>query len=163
MSEAMRRVLEALEQDARLSPARLAKLTGLSEEEVRALVAEAERTGVIQRYKTVVNWDKLGDETVWAWVELKVQPQRDVGFQHIADRIARYPEARSVYLVSGTYDIGVLVTGKTMHDVSNFVAEKLATMEPVQSTVTHFIMRRYKEDGEILAGALQGDRLPVSF
>jgi DNA-binding Lrp family transcriptional regulator len=159
----MRDILEALEQDARLSVERLAKLTGRSEEEVRALVAEAEASGLIQRYKTVVNWDKLGDEMVWAWVELKVQPQRDVGFQHIADRIARYREARSVYLVSGTYDIGVLVVGKSMHDISNFVAEKLATMEAVQSTVTHFIMRRYKEDGEILAGALQGDRLPVSF
>jgi len=109
----------------------------------------------------VINWDKVGEEQVWALIEVKVTPQRDVGFDAIAERIYRFSQARTVYLVSGTYDLLVLVTGKTMHEVADFVSQKLAPIEGVQGTVTHFMLKRYKEDGEILAGKEEVKRQPV--
>ena len=95
-------------------------------------------------------------------IEVKVTPQRDVGFNAIAERIYRFPETRTVYLVSGTYDLSVQVVGRSMHDISNFVAERLAPLDGVQSTVTHFIMRRFKEDGDILVEHETAERLTVS-
>ncbi len=109
----------------------------------------------------MVNWDKLGEEQVWALAEVKVTPQRDVGFDAIAERIYRFPEARTVYLMSGTYDLAVLVVGKTMHEVAGFVSEKLAPLEGVQGTVTHFLLKRYKEDGEIMDGEEGPKRVPI--
>jgi DNA-binding Lrp family transcriptional regulator len=103
----------------------------------------------------------VGEEQVSALIEVKVAPQRDVGFDAIAERIYRFPQARSVYLLSGTYDLLVLVAGKTMHEVADFVSQKLAPIEGVQGTVTHFMLKRYKEDGEILAGGEETKRQPV--
>ncbi|MBM4451464.1 MAG: Lrp/AsnC family transcriptional regulator, partial [Chloroflexi bacterium] len=99
---------------------------------------------------------------VWALVEVKVAPQRDVGFDAIAERIYRFPQARSVYLVSGTYDLAILVVGKTMQEVAVFVSEKLAPLDTVQSTVTHFILKRYKDDGEVLGGGEGMKRLAIT-
>jgi DNA-binding Lrp family transcriptional regulator len=136
-------------------------MVGLSTEEVRAIVARLEQERVIVKRKTVVNWERLGKEEVTALIEVKVSPQREVGFNAVAERIYRFPEARSVYLVSGTYDLAVLVSGPDMRDVAEFVAMKLAPIEGVQSTVTHFMLKRYKEDGDILAEVAEVRRLPV--
>ena len=122
-------VLKALEKDARATPEQVATMTGFPVEEVEKTIAEAEKERVIVKYKTIVNWERLGEEQVQALIEVKIQPQRNVGFDAIAERIYRFPEVRSVYLVSGTYDLAVLVVGKTMHETAAFVWQKLATLE----------------------------------
>jgi len=156
-------IFRILEQEARTTPEEISAQTGLDVEKVRQEIEKAEASRAIVKYKTVINWEKLGEEQVWALIEVKVQPERDVGFDAIAERIYRFAEARSVYLVSGTYDLAVLVAGRTMHDVSAFVSQKLAPLEPVQATVTHFLMKRYKEDGVILEGEGKAKRLPLTL
>lgn len=158
----MKQIFEALEKDARLTSEQISTMTGIPVAEVEKTIKKAERNRTILKYKTVVDWAKLGEEQVWALLEVKVIPQRDVGFDAIAERIYRFPEARSVYLASGTYDLAILVAGKTMQEVAVFVSEKLAPLETVQSTVTHFILKKYKEDGEIIEGGEGVKRLPVT-
>jgi len=143
-------ILRILESDSRTTTKQIAAMTGISAAEVTKLVKQAQKDRVILKYKAVVNWDKVEDERVWALIDVKVTPQKDVGFDAIAERVYRFPQARSVYLASGEYDLAVLVVGKTEHEVANFVSQKLATIEGVQGTATHFILKRYKEDGEIL-------------
>lgn len=155
------RILKIVEKDARTTPEQLATMLGLSEEEVRSALAHLERERVIVKRKTVINWERLGKEEVTALIEVKVSPQREVGFNAVAERIYRFTEARSVYLVSGTYDLAVMVTGRTMRDVAEFVALKLAPIDGVQGTVTHFMLKRYKEDGDILAEVEELRRLPI--
>ena len=158
----MKKIFEALEKDARLTPQQISTMTGIPVAEVEKTIKKAEKDRAILKYKTAIDWSKLGEEQVWALVEVKVAPQRGVGFDAIAERIYRFPQARSVYLVSGTYDVAILVVGKTMQEVAVFVSEKLAPLESVQSTVTHFILKRYKDDGEILGGGEGLKRLPVT-
>lgn len=158
----MKQIFKALEEDARLTPEQISTMTGIPVDEVKKTIKKAEEDKTILKYKTVINWAKLGEEQVWALVEVKVTPQRNVGFDSIAERIYQFPEARSVYLASGTYDLAVLVVGKTMQEVAVFVSEKLAPLETVQGTVTHFILKKYKEDGEILEGGEGVKRLPVT-
>ena len=143
-------ILRILESDAQTPTKQIAAMSGISAAEVTKLVKQAQKDRVILKYKAVVNWDKVEDERVWALIDVKVTPQKDVGFDAIAERVYRFPQARSVYLASGEYDLAVLVVGKTEHEVANFVSQKLATIEGVQGTATHFILKRYKEDGEIL-------------
>jgi len=157
-----REVLKVLEDNARATPRQIAAMTGLPEDEVARTIKEAEEQRVILKYKTVINWEKLGGEPVWALIEVKVAPQREAGFDSTAYRIARFPEVHSLYLVSGTYDLAVLVSGRTMQDIAAFVAGKLAPLESVQGTVTHFLLRKYKEDGELLAEDTEGGRLPFT-
>jgi len=154
-------ILKVLENDSRTNPDKLATMTGESVDEVKKQIEQAEQNRVILKYKTIINWDKIEDEQVAALIDVKVAPQRDVGFDSIAERIYRFPEAHSVYLMSGTYDLSVLVVGKTMHDVANFVTQKVSTIEGVHGTVTHFVLKRYKEDGEILEGAEEVKRQQV--
>ena len=148
--ENVKKVFEALENDARLTPEQIATMTGISVSEVQKTIKKAEKDGTIIKYKTVINWAKLSEEQVWALIEVKVVPQKDVGFDAIAERIYRFPQAKAVYLASGTYDMAILVAGKTMQEIAVFVSEKLAPMDTVQGTVTHFILKKYKEDGVIL-------------
>jgi len=157
----LKEILKILEKDARVSLEQLAAATGIAKAEVIKAVKQAEKDGVILKYKTVVNWEKVQDEQVAALIEVKVAPQRDVGFDSIAERIYRFPEAHTVYLLSGTYDLLVLVRGKTMHEVADFVSQKLAPVEGVQSTVTHFMLKKYKEDGIILDGKEEVKRQPL--
>lgn len=154
-------ILKILENDAKTTPAKIAAMTGKPAAEVSRAIKKAEKDGTILKYKTVINWEKAGNQEVTALIEVRVAPQRDVGFDALAERIYRFPEARSVYLLSGTYDLLVMVTGKTMHEVANFVTQKLALIEGVQGTTTHFLLKRYKEDGEILAGGEETKRQPV--
>ena len=125
-------------------------MTGRSAEEVQEVIAAAERDRAIVKYKAVVNWDRVGEQEVLALVELRVTPQRDVGFDGVAKRIARFPEVRSIHLMSGDYDLSVLLAGRTMQDIASFVAMRLAALEEVQGTTTHFLLKRFKEDGVIL-------------
>jgi DNA-binding Lrp family transcriptional regulator len=140
-------ILKILEKDARASVKQIATVTGLPENNIKQTIKKAEEDQIILKYKTIINWDKLENEHVFALIEVKIAPQRDVGFDAIAERIYRFPQAHTVYLVSGTYDLLVIVTGKTIQEVANFVSQKLAPVEGVQSTVTHFMLKKYKEDG----------------
>ena len=156
-------ILKILENDARTTTKQISAMTGIPGTEVTRLIKQAEKDGVILKYKTMVNWDKVENEKVWALIEVKVTPQREVGFDSVAERIYRFPQARTVYLLSGAYDLLVLVTGKTMHEVANFISQKLAPLEGVQGTVTHFMLKRYKEDGEIIEGKEETKRQPVTL
>lgn len=157
----IKEILKILEDDARTTTKQISTMTGTPNAEVARLIKKAEQDRTILKYKTIINWEKLGEEQVWALIEVKVTPQRDVGFDAIAERIYRFPQARTVYLVSGTYDLLVIVVGKNMHEVANFVSQKLAPIEGVEGTVTHFMLKRYKEDGEILEGKEGVKRQPV--
>ncbi len=145
-------ILKILENDARTSVKQIAVMTGQSAAGVTKLIAQAEKDRAILKYKTVVNWEKVGEEQVWALIEVRVVPQKDVGFDAIAERIMRFPQTRSVYLISGTYDLHVLAVGKTNHEIADFVSRQLSHIEGVQETVTQFVLKRYKEDGEVLEG-----------
>jgi DNA-binding Lrp family transcriptional regulator len=158
----VKRILKLLEKDARTPAEQIAVMTGTSEEEVRREIRECEAKRIIRRYKTVIDWEKAGDERVSAFIDVKVSPAREVGFDDVAARIYRYPEVLSVYLVSGEYDLRVIVEGKTMQQVAFFVAEKLATIDRVQSTATHFLLKKYKEDGEIFVDTEEDRRLAVT-
>ena len=157
----LKEVLKILEDNAHASTKQIAAMTGISESEVARIIKEAEAGRTIVKYKTLVNWDKVGDEKLRALIEVKITPQRDVGFDSIAERIYRFPQARTVYLVSGAYDLAVLVVGKSIHEISDFVTQKLAPIEGVQGTATHFLLKCYKEDGEILEGGEEVKRQPV--
>ncbi len=154
-------ILKILENDARASIKQIATMTDSPGAEVSRLIKKAEKDGTILRYKAIINWEKVGREQVWALIEVKVTPEKDVGFDAIARRIYRFPQARTVYLVSGTYDLLVVAVGKTEHEVADFVSQKLAPIEGVQGTVTHFVLKRYKEDGEILEGEEEVKRQAV--
>ncbi len=157
----MNEIFKILEEDARKTPQQIATMTGIPVSKVKGAIKQAERDRTILKYKAIVNWDRLGEEQVVALVEVRLVPQRDVGFDAIAERIYRFPEARSVYLMSGTYDLAVLVAGKTMQEVASFVTQKLAPLDGVQGTVTHFLLKRYKEDGEILEVEKRPKRVPI--
>jgi DNA-binding Lrp family transcriptional regulator len=157
----LKELLKILEKDARTTVRQISTITGETEEEVANTIKKAEHDQIILKYKAIVNWDKLENEHVFALIEVKVAPQRDVGFDSIAERIYRFPQAHTVYLVSGTYDLMVIVTGKTIQEVASFVSQKLAPIEGVQGTVTHFMLKKYKEDGEILGAREELKRQPL--
>ncbi len=157
----IKEILRILQNDARATTEQISTMTGIPSAEVTKQIKQAEKDRIIIKYKAIVNWDKVENEQVWALIEVRVSPQRDVGFDSVAERIYRFPQARTVYLLSGTYDLLVLVVGKTMHEVADFVSQKLAPLEGVQGTVTHFVLKRYKEDDEILEGKEEVKRQPV--
>ena len=157
----LKKILKILENDARTTTEQLATMTGTNSAEVAELINQAEKERAILKYKTVINWEKVGDEQVWALIEVRVTPEREVGFDLVAERIYSFPQARTVYLLSGTYDLLVVVTGKTMKEIADFVAQELAPIEGIQGTVTHFVLKRYKEDGELLEGREEAKRQPV--
>ena len=138
-------LLKLLDNDARLTNEQLAVMLGCTEEEVRTRIAALERSGAVRAYKAVIDWDKTDRNRVTAIIELKVVPRPDVGFEAIAEQIADFEEVESVYLMSGGYDLSVRVNGHSFQEIAAFVARRLATLDSVQSTATHFILRRYKE------------------
>ncbi len=127
--------------------ARISKMLGISEAEVAEKIKELEENHIITGYKTIINWDKTDREVVTALIDLKVTPQRGEGFDKVAERIYRYPEVSALYLMSGAYDLSVTIQGRTMKEVALFVAQKLAPMESIVSTATHFVLKKYKEEG----------------
>jgi DNA-binding Lrp family transcriptional regulator len=162
LDQTTRAILSILEGEARTEPAQIATMLGVDEAFVREEIARLEREKIIVRRKTLVNWEKAGEQSVWALIEVRVTPQREVGFDAIAKRIARFPETRSVYLVSGTYDLAVQVVGQTLQEVSQFVSAKLSSLEGVQATTTHFLLKRYKDEGELFADGDDAERLPFT-
>ena len=162
MSSNEKEILTILAHDARTSPDKIAKLTGIPVSEVSEHISDFEKRGIIKRYKTIVDWEKLGGDEVLAFIDVKVMPARDVGFDAVARRVYRYPEVRSVWLVSGGHDLRVVVEGQNIREVGKFVAEKLATIEGVTGTDTHFVLRRYKEDHDLFVDSEEDDRLVVT-
>ncbi len=162
----MRQILELLERDAQLPHDTIATMTGIPVAEVRAAVAAWEASGAIRRYKAVIDWDAVdGDstaETVTAFIDVSLAPARGVGFDDVADRIARFPEVRSVYLVSGSQDLRCTIDGRSIRAVSDFVSQKLSTLDRVRSTATHFVLKTYKRDGDAFATPDADHRLPVT-
>lgn len=130
--------------------AKISRMLGKPEDEVAASLREMEEKGIIAGYKTIVNWDKTDREFVTALIDLKVAPQRGAGFDKVAERIYKYPQVRALYLMSGAYDLSVMIEGRSMKDVALFVAQKLAPMEGIISTATHFVLKPYKMEGIIL-------------
>ena len=144
------KLLKAMEQNNRIGTRALATMLNIPEKEVEEMIKELEENKVILGYLTLIDWEKTNNNgTVTAIIDVQVTPQRDVGFDVIAERICRFPEVKSVTLMSGGYDLSVIVEGTSMKEVALFVAEKLATLENVQSTATHFVLKKYKKDGII--------------
>ena len=159
----MKDILRILEDDARTTNKQISAMTGLPSSEVSRNIKQAEIDRIILKYKTIINWDRVEDEHVMALIEVKLTPQKDVGFDAIAERIYRFPQTRTVYLVSGSYDLFALVEGRSNHEIADFVAQKLSHIEGVQGTVTQFVLKRYKEDGEVIDGKGEIKRQPVIF
>lgn len=161
----MDEILEILSKDARVTPEEIAKMTGQSPAAVRKKIKQYEKDGTIIGYKTVVNQDLIRDTNsfVRALIEVSISPEKNVGFDSVAERIYQFPEVTSCYLVSGAYDLLVVVEGENLQTVSNFIASKLSPMEGVRSTSTHFLLKKYKEDGQILKKSSQKRRLNISY
>ncbi|GAB6138608.1 Lrp/AsnC family transcriptional regulator [Halanaerobaculum tunisiense] len=156
-------ILDLLEDNSKLSPAKIATLLDAPLDEVKEKINNLEEENVIVKYHTLIDWDKTDKEIVTAFIDVKVTPERDLGFDAVAKRIYKFSEVTSVYLMSGGYDLSVQVEGKTMHEVALFVAEKLATINHVESTTTHFMLKTYKKDGVIFKeGTEAAERLVVS-
>jgi DNA-binding Lrp family transcriptional regulator len=158
----MDELLKLLRQNALESPENLARMLGFTEEAVKLKIAEYERTGVIRGYKALVNEDRLNLSLVRAAIEVKISPEREGGFDRIAVRISRFPEVESLFLMSGGYDLLVFVQGENLRDVALFVSEKLATLQGVLSTATHFMLKTYKDHGVLMESEKTHERIPVS-
>ena len=161
----MNEILEILEKNARTSPEDMAKMLNMKPQAVKSAIKRLEKDGVILKYKTIINKEMAKDEhtDVRALIEVKLTPQKNLGFDHLAERIYQFPEVTSCYLMSGTYDLLVVVEGKNIHTVSDFVASKLSPMENVRGTVTHFILKKYKEDGDVLKQPERSKRPAISL
>ncbi len=150
-------ILHLLHEDSRLTVETIAEMLGDNPEHIAQAIRELEQNKVILRYSTLVNWDCMESNRVTAVIDVKVMPQREVGFDAIAEKIYRFPEVKSVGLMSGTYDLQVTVEGHDIKEVARFVSEKLATIENVNSTTTHFLLKKYKSDG-VIFNDQDGDR-----
>lgn len=158
----MNEILEILSGNARATSAEISALLGRPEEEVAEEIRAMEESGVIRKYITLIDWEKTGEDYVFANIELKVALQRKTGYDAVAERIARFSEVQSVRLISGDHDLSVTVRGKSMKDVAFFVADKIAPLEGIQSTCTHFILKNYKEYGVILTERPKPKRLVIT-
>ncbi|MBU7318583.1 Lrp/AsnC family transcriptional regulator [Paenibacillus oleatilyticus] len=156
------KIIELLKEDARRTPALIATMLGESEAEVAEAIRELEEANVIVKYATVVNWAKVDNEKVTALIEVQITPERGRGFDAIAERIYLYPEVKSVYLMSGAYDLLVEIEGKTLKEVASFVSNKLSPIDRVLSTKTHFILKKYKQDGIVFEDHEDDRRLLIS-
>lgn len=163
LSEKELEVLEILEKDARISNENLAKMVGVEVEQAAEMVKMLEEQKIIVLHTAIVNWSKVdGHEGVTAMIDVKVTPKRGVGFDEIAQRIYRFKEVKSLYLMSGAYDLSVIIEGESMNEVAQFVSQKLSTLDSVISTTTHFIMKKYKHDGTIFEQTDDDKRIVVS-
>ena len=161
----MDEILEILQKNGRASIEDIAKMMKKKPQNIKQAIKKYEKEGVILKYKAIINKELIKDvgSEVRALIEVNITPQKDVGFDKIAERIYSFPEVASCYLVSGTYDLLLIIEGKDLHTVSNFVAEKLAPMENVKGTVTHFLLKKYKDDGVILKHREENKRIAISY
>ena len=163
MQEKDLELLRILEDNSRLSATEIATMTNLTPTEVEARVHALEAAGVIRKYTTVINWELAGNGEVSSIIELKVNPERDFGYDRIAERLSRFRQVKTLRLMTGTYDLQLLVTGNNMQEVSRFVSEHVAPMDRIRETATHIIMKSYKENGNLLFEQQEAERLPYSF
>jgi len=161
----MDEILEILEKDARVTPEDMAKMLKKKVQGIKEAIKKYEKEGIILKYKAVINQELVKDANsqVRALIEVNITPQKDVGFDRIAERIYSFPEVSSCYLISGTYDLLLIVEGKDLHSVARFVSEKLAPLENVKGTATHFLLKKYKEDGVILRHKEENKRIAISY
>lgn len=155
-------ILDILTNDARTGVAQMATMLGVSQAEVADTVARLEKQRIIIKYPALINWEKVDIEQVEALIEVRITPMRDRGFDAVAEQIYRFDEVSSVYLMSGGYDLMVMLKARTLKQLALFVAEKLSTIDGVMSTATHFVLKKYKNDGVIMDEVVEDDRLKVS-
>lgn len=157
-------ILDILEKsDKKLSNEQIAQMIGSSEEEVAAIIRGLEKENIIVGYKTMINWEKTDKELVTALIELRITPQRGEGFDRVAEKIYKYTQVKSLFLMSGSYDLCVIIEGESMKDVALFVAQKLAPMDNVLSTATSFVLKKYKEDGMIFYNDEEDSRQVITL
>ena len=157
-----KQILSYLEKNSKMDPREIAILLGTEPDVVENEIRKMEEEKIICGYHTMIDWDKTSSEMVTALIEVRVTPQRGQGFDSIAERIYKYPEVRSVYLISGGYDLMVILEGKTLKEVSQFVTDKLSTLDSVLSTATHFILKKYKDHGTIFDQKIKNERMLVT-
>ena len=162
MDTLKQKILGIIEKNSRINMRELAVLLGTGEEQVLNAMQEMEEEGIICGYHTMINWEKTTQETVTALIEVRVTPQRGEGFDKIAERVYKYPEVKSVYLISGGFDLLVTLEGKTLKEVSMFISDKLSTLDTVISTSTHFILKKYKDHGTIMTKKKQDERQMIT-
>ena len=162
-NEMREQILTFLEKNSRIDLKELAVMLGSDETVILNEIQKMEEERIICGYHTLIDWEKTNVDNVTALIEVRVTPQRDQGFDRIAERIYNYPEVQSVYLISGAYDLMVILEGKTLREVSGFVSNKLSTLDTVISTATHFILKKYKDYGTILAKKAEDERMLVTF
>lgn len=155
-------ILMSIDKNSKLSAADLAVMLGTTEDEITSIIKQLEEENIICGYPTLINWDKVHCERVTALIEVKVTPQRGLGFDKIAERIYQFDEVQSVYLMSGGFDLTVIIEGKSMREVANFVSDKLAPMDAVLSTATHFVLKKYKEHGLPLVQTKNDERMLIT-
>jgi DNA-binding Lrp family transcriptional regulator len=163
MDEKDHEILHLLEENGRLPLRELATSLALPEDEVEERIRAMEEARIIRKFTAVVDWERAGNSRVSAIIDLKIAPERDFGYDKIAERIARFRQVKALYLVSGVYDLQLLVTGKDMNEVSRFVSEQIAPMDHIRETATHIIMKIYKENGNPFFEREGGERLPITF
>lgn len=159
----MEKILSLLEENAMLTPAQLAAMLGLGEEEVRAYIDDCEKKGIIKGYKAMIDWERAGRDSITALIEVRVTPQRDFGFEQIAERIMQFDEVSSIYLMSGGFDFAVTVEGDSFKKVALFVAQRLSPLDNVLSTATHFVLRKYKDKGVVFGAQQEDERGKISL
>ena len=157
------KILKYIERNSKVDLKELAIMLDSDEVTVANEIAEMEKEKIICGYHTLIDWDKAGAESVTALIEVRVTPQRNQGFDHIAERIYNYPEVNAVYLISGSYDLLVTLKGKTLKEVSQFVSDKLSPLDSVLSTATHFILKKYKEHGTVMVKKSKSERMPETL
>lgn len=157
-----KQILSYLEKNSKMDPREISILLGTEPDVVENEIRKMEEEKIICGYHTMIDWDKTSSEMVTALIEVRVTPQRGQGFDSIAERIYKYPEVRSVYLISGGYDLMVILEGKTLKEVSQFVTDKLSTLDSVLSTATHFILKKYKDHGTIFDQKIKDERMLVT-
>lgn len=162
LSEIRKQILGLIEKNSRIDLKELAVLLGTTEAEIANEVADMEKENIISGYHTLINWENTSEEKVTAMIEVMVTPQRGVGFDHIAERIYNFSEVKAIYLMSGGYDFLIMLEEKTMRAVSQFVSEKLAPLEEVRGTATHFVLKKYKDHGTVLHEEKQDERMLVT-
>ncbi|HVN72622.1 MAG TPA: Lrp/AsnC family transcriptional regulator [Desulfomonilia bacterium] len=163
MDEKDHLLLHLLEENSRLSSEELGLMAELSAEEAGHRVTSLEENRIIRKYTTIIDWEKAADGGVAAVIELKVNPERDYGYDRIAERLANFPEVRALRLITGVYDLQLVVTGKTMHEVARFVSESIAPMDRIRETATHIVMKTFKENGQCFYEREAGERIPYSL
>ena len=163
MDEKDHEILHLLEENGRLPLPELATSLALPEDEVEERIRAMEEARIIRKFTAVIDWERAGNSRVSAIIDLKIAPERDFGYDKIAERLARFRQVKALYLVSGVYDLQLLATGKDMNEVSRFVSEQIAPMDHIRETATHIIMKIYKENGNPFFEREGGERLPISF